>query len=447
MFRKWLPVLSILCYGCLGVFTLYAQQPRDYADIDPRGQSVTFWYQYSNENEEVLLAIIEEFNQTNEWGITVEGVHKGSYNQIFDDIQAASNSEMPQLVVAYQNQAATLYTQNKIIDLTPLEENLQYGLTLEDYVDYFEGFLDADVFPTFEGVRLGFPISRSIEVMYYNEDWLNELHQLGVLDFVGVPQTPEQFAQASCEAVQHPFSRAVDPILPSYGYKQDADASRLVSWVFAFGGQVFDTDQAVYTFDSSASVEALSFLHGLVMQGCASIVSERYSEQVDFGQGEVLFTIGSTAALSFYEEYVAEGAQFDWGVAPLPYTTAEPVINLYGPSISITYSTVEQELASWIFLTYYANAQNQALWASVSNYFPARQSAAEGLYDYFALKPIYASAFNLLPFGQSEPPTPGYDDVRQRISVMLTNVFKQTTPDIQAELTNLNREVNQSLEQ
>lgn len=442
MFHKLLSVLTILCFGLLGTMTIHAQQSINYDEVDPRGQNITFWYQYSYENEEVLLDIMDEFNQTNQWGITIEGVHKGNYNQIFDDVQNAAVNELPDLVVAYQNQAATLYAQDKLIDLTPLETSLQYGLTLEDYVDYFESFLEADLFPIFEGARLGFPISRSIEVMYYNQDWLNELHEMGMLDFTGIPQTPTQFAQASCAASEHPFSKSVDPITPSYGYKQDTDASRFVSWVFAFGGQVFDAEQAVYTFDSSTSAEALSFLHGLVMEGCADIVSERYAEQVDFGQGQALFTIGSTAAISFYQQYVEEGANFEWGVAPLPYTTAEPVINVYGPSISITHSTPERELAAWLFLTYYANAENQALWARTSNYFPARQSASEGLYDYFLLNPVYASAFQLLPFGQSEPSTPGYDDVRQRISVMLMNVFASPSPDIDAELVNLNNDVN-----
>ncbi len=44
-----------------------------YADVDPSGQTVIFWHNHSQEREVALLEIIDEFNQSNEWGITVDG--------------------------------------------------------------------------------------------------------------------------------------------------------------------------------------------------------------------------------------------------------------------------------------------------------------------------------------------------------------------------------------
>ena len=54
-------------------------------------------------------------------------------------------------------------------------------------------------------------------------------------------------------------------------------------------------------------------------------------------------------------------------------------MNVYGASVSMGRSTPERELATWIFIKYYTSPESQAKWARASNYFPVRQSVADGL--------------------------------------------------------------------
>lgn len=54
-----------------------AQEAVDYENVDPSGQTVTFWHQHSRERETALLEIVEEFNTTNEYGITVVAEYQG----------------------------------------------------------------------------------------------------------------------------------------------------------------------------------------------------------------------------------------------------------------------------------------------------------------------------------------------------------------------------------
>ena len=42
-----------------------------YAGVDPSGQTVVWWHQHSGSREEKLLPLIEEYNQSNAYGITV----------------------------------------------------------------------------------------------------------------------------------------------------------------------------------------------------------------------------------------------------------------------------------------------------------------------------------------------------------------------------------------
>jgi multiple sugar transport system substrate-binding protein/sn-glycerol 3-phosphate transport system substrate-binding protein len=131
------------------------------------------------------------------------------------------------------------------------------------------------------------------------------------------------------------------------------DASRFASWTFAFGGDVFDYENSQYSYNNPAAVEAMGFLQDLFNEGCATIVTEAYGDQTDFGQGRLLFTVGSSSGLPFYQSAVDEGAQFEWSVAAIPHTTADPVMNIYGASVSIPKTTPEEELAAWLFVKYY----------------------------------------------------------------------------------------------
>ena len=45
----------------------------DLRAVDPRDQVVVFWYPYTGRQEALLLAMIDEFNGSNEWGVAIVG--------------------------------------------------------------------------------------------------------------------------------------------------------------------------------------------------------------------------------------------------------------------------------------------------------------------------------------------------------------------------------------
>jgi multiple sugar transport system substrate-binding protein len=386
-----------------------------WADVDPSGQTVIFWHQHTRDRETALQEIVADFNASNEHGITVVAEYQGGYGDIFNKMLAVVNTpDAPHLVVAYQNQAATYQLADGLVDMTSMVNSPKWGLSEEEQSDFFPGFFAQDVFPTYGNARLGWPPNRSMEVLYYNADWLSEL------GYDGPPTTPEEFKEMACKAAEQPFSEAT--VVGSIGYELSVDASRFASFTFAFGGDVFDYNTSQYTYDSDAAVAAMSFLQEMFNEGCASIVTEAYGDQTDFGTGKLLFSVGSSSGLPFYRTAVEEGANFDWSVAAIPHTTAEPVMNIYGASVSMPVSTPEAELASWLFLKYYTTPEVQAKWATVSQYFPVRESVAAGLADYFAADPAYKTAFDMLEYGHFEPPVPGYDFVRDRVEEAMAGI-------------------------
>ena len=466
---------------------------RNYDDIDPAsldGIEVDFWHNHSGFRGTQLDAMVAVFNnpavtldefvaaisfegdeaeletlgaiidglrevaaEYNPYGITVNSSNQGGYGEIFEKINlglVGGGEELPGLVVAYQNQAATYQLDNGLINMTPLVQSDVWGLAEEEQADFFAGFYNADIFSTYDNARLGFPPNRSMEMMYYNIDWLAELEANGAIDFSGAPQTPDQFADAACAATENAFSNAAtdaDPI----GYQLSIDASRFASWTFAFGGDMFDYEANQYAIDSDASIEAMEFLQGLFADGCATLVTERFGDQTSFGAGATLFTVGSSSGLPFYQLAV-DGAYgdtdmdgFQWSVAAVPHVTEEPVQNIYGASVSIPATDAETELASWLFMKYYTSAEVQSFWVRASNYFPVRESVAAELDDYFTTNPAYQVAFDLLQYGVTEPPVAGYDFVRTSIEEAMAAIVGDVDSNVAEILTETNTAANEEL--
>ncbi|HKI55593.1 MAG TPA: ABC transporter substrate-binding protein [Trueperaceae bacterium] len=387
-----------------------------YENVDPSGQTITFWHVYTQPNKGAIEDIVKAFNASNPYHITVKAEYQGNYADLFRKMLAVlGTSDAPNVVVAYQNQAATYALGNGVVDMRPLVDSAKWGLSAADKADFFPGFYASDVFASFGGARYGFPPSRSAEVMYYNSDWLKELKQAGKIDFDGPPTTPAQFQQAACAAAKTPFSKATSS--GPMGYELSVDASRFASWTFAFGGDIFDDSANRFTYDSPGAQKAMTFLQGLFDKGCASIVTENYGDQTDFGAGRTLFTVGSSVGIPYYKSAVDAGAKFAWSATALPHTTPDPAVNIYGASVSLPSGhSKAADLASWLFIKYYTSPSAQAKWAEATNYFPVRKSVASEMTDYFDAHPTYKQTFDLLQYGKAEPPVPGYDYVRDEIA-------------------------------
>jgi len=405
------------------------------ADVDPSGQTVTYWYQHSRDREEGLQKLIDRFNSTNEWGITVKGEYQGNYGEIYKKMLAAiAAGESPSLVVAYQNQSASYQLADALVDMNQYVNSAKWGYGEEELKDFFPAFLQSDISQQFDGMRLGFPPNRSVEIMYYNADWLKEM------GYDGPPTTWDEFREMACKAVKQPYSKGPGT---GMGYEVSTDASRFASMVFSRGGKLMNDDMSAYTYDSPEAHDAMQFVQDLYKDGCADLIAEKYGDQADFGAGKLLFTIGSSSGMPYYKSTVADGANFNWSIAAIPHTTPDPVVDIYGASLSIPKTTPEEQLAAWLFIKWFDEPEQQAEWAQISNYFPVRKSTAAELGDYFAENPAYATAFSLLKYGAVEAPVAGYDVVRKKVSEAFSAMVEGA--DVDQTLAELQQTANEIL--
>lgn len=421
---------------------LIPESPDPWAKVDPSGQTISFWHQQDQFRSSILKEMINEFNATNKWAITVVPVVHQTYGEIFQKLLPVLNTEeVPNLVLAYQHHAAAYHEAGGLLNLESLLESAIWGILSEDRRDFYTPILEQDRFHFFDGNRLGFPIQRSTDVLYYNADLLDEL------GYQEPPTTPDEFREMTCatKGLTKPSGETVT------GYQFYIDATRFSSWMFAFGGEIFDMDRNQFLLNSSISSSTISFLQDLIESGCATTVTDRITSQTAFSEGSLLFMIDSSFHLPTISNLVENAADFNWAVAPFPSTSENPVQNLFGASVSIPVSTPEKELAAWLFIKYFSEPQIQAIWGKEAGYLPVRQKSEDFLLDFFKISPNYQVAFDLLPYGKTEPSLPGYDFVQQEMELALQAIFlaeleeEDDEIDVAGILDSLNATANQIL--
>ena len=259
---------------------LFAITASDIENANPEGQTVEFWVQYSDERLDAMMARAERFEK--ETGIKVNITYKGHYGKVQSAMMTtAGTSDQADVARGYGNAAADMYQIGAAMDQTILAESKKGGVTQSDIDDWganwtvgFSAYFDGNP-------KLLHEVGKSLEVVYYNKDWLNELG-------LSEPQTPAEFAEAACAATNSTFSGRVGDTA-SLGYEIDTDASNFAAWVFAHGGDVFDYDSGQYILNSSEAVAAMEFIQGMANKGCAQVTRDKYADQQYLGLGSNLF--------------------------------------------------------------------------------------------------------------------------------------------------------------
>lgn len=405
---------------------------------------VTYWHNRPQKDQDLLQSMLDEFNKSNPYGITAKAEIAGSsYNDVYNKVNAALQAgQPPELSVAYQNQAAFYRNQNAVIDLTPFVKSKTYGLSDADLKDYFQTFLDSDENPQFKNERLGFPTQRSMEVMFVNTDALK------ALGYSDIPKDWKTFEEAACK-----FS---DPSKNKYGTDIGHDASRFAARIFSRGGRILAPDASAYVFNSQAGVDDLTMVERMLQNKCAVEIptSESFGNQTRFGNGQLLFTMGSSSGLPFFQQAVDQGGKFKWDIALLPYTD-KPAVDLYGASISIYKTTPEKELAAWLVLKFLGEKAQTTKWALQTGYLPVRQSAKDDVIKGFKADktwgPVadsYAKMFDWAQYSVIESPVAGYDPVRTSIDKdVITQVIQNPKADVKKLLDDAVVKANQVLKE
>ena len=406
-----LVILSLILAAC-------APKP-----VVEEGTTVTFWHVYGEgKPSEGVVTLVEEFNTTNEWGITVDALDQVDYSPMEDKFNAAIQSgDLPDVVMGYTNALSDWYSVGAIADLNPFISDPDYGLTETEIADIYESAYNAGV--TSDGARVAFPLTQSANVLVYNFTWAEEL------GFDSPPKTSAEFKEQVCAASEFNDSLGGD-FAGTGGLVYYPSTTNWLNWYFAFGGDTLNDAGDGYDFTDQAAVDASLFLNDLRDSGC-TFETESYPNP-EQAQRLALVTMSSTAGLPYYEVAFEEAENDDvWGFIGAPGPDGTLAVDAFQQMIGIVPTTEEKQMASWLFVRWLTSPEIQARWiADYSGYLPTQGAAMPLLESFAAENTVWATGAELAKLGPAEPQTfPAWSPVRREIGDYAAQLFEATSED------------------
>lgn len=399
-------------------------------NIDPRGLTIIFWHSWGKSAAGgVLSQIVDRFNTANEWGIQVAAIGKDSYGDLESDLyEALSHGDEPDLIIAYPNVLTKLWHQGIIADIDLYLDDPQYGLPAAAQADFYPAALMAG---SFDRARVGFPFSQSANVIFYNRTWALEL------GFQNPPLTADEFIAQACAASLANDSDADPTNDGTGGFVLYPGSANILSWIYAFEGEIFDPDTERYAFNSRPVQDVALFLKEVNDRGCA-FQTNGYPNP-EFAMRKALFTTSSTVGCQYQQkEFDRRGSsREEWQLLAFPGNAGAQAIVIFPQMLGLMDHSPESKLATWLFIKYLTSPEIQAEWAEGSQYYPVRISAIKHLTDFAVLHHQWASGFDLINIGRSEPTHPSWGLVRQYTQAAFTNLLEDKAGNSRRFLTEL----------
>ncbi len=407
-------------------------------EVNPlEGVTIQFWHVYGEGKPmEGMTALVDEFNKTNEYGITVEALDQGQYGDVEDKMNAAILSgDLPDVVMAYTNALADWYAVDAIADISSYIDDPKYGLTAEEKDAIYPSAFEAGVAP--DGAVIAFPMTQSANVLVYNNTWAEEM------GFTTPPTTSEEFKEQMCAGAAWNTERGGD-FAGTGGLVYYPSNTNFLNWLYAFGGSELNAAGDAYEFNTPEAVAAVMFLNDLRDSGC-TFETESYPNP-EQGQRKALVTMSSTAGLPYYEAAFAEAENDDvWTFIGAPGPDGTLAVDAFQQMLGVVNTTPEKTLASWVFIKWLTNAENQATWIrDYSGYLPTQSTSAALLSDYAAENPVWATGAELAAIGPAEPQTfPAWTSVRRAVGDAAAKLFQAADEaEIEAILMQLTDDAN-----
>ncbi len=345
----------------------------------PEGITITYWHEWSEAQQATITEVINDFNENNPYGITVEEVPMGSSGPLQEQLSTGIVSgELPNLSGAvFITNAQGYYLDGVLVPLDAYYNHPTWGFTEEEQADLNQALLDINRVPgePFNDQLLIWPTGMSANVLSVNMDMLNEL------GYENPPATLEEFRDIACAANELTGPNDGDV----QGFPIRVDAFDLYSFIAANGGSIYDAEAGQYNFTSEPALEVMQFFQDLYSDGCAYIPDGPFVNTADFAFGLNPMAIGSSVGVPFINNDIASsGSGIEtWVNTTVPWSEGNRTLQVYLRSIGMFVSSPEEQLASWLFLKHLASTETQVTWTEGVQYQPYTFSALENLSEEF----------------------------------------------------------------
>ncbi len=395
-----------------------------WSDLD--GQELEFWYIWDLDEPGVgMNDIVDRFNRENEWGITVIPHDQGLVLDPLSSVESAfEEGNLPHIMIGESSVVAGWYQSGLIVDLNPYLEDPLVGMSEEDLGAFYAGvFTDF----TLDGsVRPGMPFSQSIQVIYYNKSWAEEM------EFKSNPRNSEELRDQSC---------SISGMDDSVGLVLSPQSASILSFIYAYQGDPVFSPDGEYDFSSRRIREFAGDWRDLSQDGCGQLIFAYPNpmaiegEYERFNQRQALMIMGSSLMQKHIQiEQTQIGKQDLWRMLPYVGPDGTKAVISEVQSVFIFDSKPETELASWLFLKYLLSPEVQAEWSQYSEYYPTRKDSNIFLREFREENPAWESGLYLLGYGRSAPLHPSWEIVKLAVEDAFEEILADPDIDLKDQL-------------
>lgn len=368
---------------------------------------VEFWHYMTGDLEATLTALTDEFNSTNEYGITVNLVNQGNAPDLLAKLTASAASKtLPDMALAYNRWLSEYLTE--VVHLDEFVAN-----DFDNYEDITKSYRDEN---SEYGFISGLPFNKSSYLYFYNKTLYDELG-------IEAPKTWEDYYTVGEKLL-------TEKNMASLGF--DDREGCWQTFVRQTGSEYITADGVQY--DNEKGLEAATLLVDLYTKGYARLAGDGEYFSALLSNNLIGAYIGSSAGVSYI---TADG--WELGVAPVAAGEKSAACSSGTNLIMFAKETNEQK-AVWEYMKYLTSTDVTAKWAIETGYLPVRTSAFEAAeYQEFmkenpAAKAAYEQAdvmfFSPVYEGSNEVTTEA-NTIMEEIAIY--NTDKDTSNDIDAQ--------------
>lgn len=349
--------------------------------------TIEFWHAMGGELGEVVDELVARYNDSQDH-VVVNSTFQGTYDDTYNALLASFETDTaPNIVQNFDLASQTMIDTGRLIPAYQLMEADGYdpSIFVPAVRDYYSD----------ENGMVAMAFNSSTPILYYNKDVFAE---------AGVSPPPEGESWSFSEMLD-----VCDTIQES-GAAESCIALGQTGWYFEqilanSGGLYYNNNNgrtgraSEVVFNQGTGVEVFDFLTGLVANGYSPNLGNTWTDtDTVFFAGEAAMIFDSTSGAGGLQD----GAEFDVGTMFIPYADSAGDRNgviIGGAALwLIDAGDDAQNAASWDFMKFMAEEDQQVTWHTGTGYFPVRTDISNNsdLVTFWEENPNFVTAISQL---------------------------------------------------
>lgn len=312
--------------------------------LPAEGTTVTIWHTFTDDQLTTLEAIAKDFNDTNEYGITVK-VESQAYSGFLDSVKTAVyNGVGPDMILNYASAAADYVIDEKVVDLSKYINDENIGIP--NYATSKPAGIYEEESAFEDGQQHIIITQTTGPIVFYNKTLYDEL---GL-----TPATTWAELAANAKTVTEKTGKT--------GFAFDSLTDTIQALIIQSGSGYIDTDAKEVLWNNDKVIEQIDYIANGAKEGYFAVTPTNNYFSNDMNSGQVAAYIGSVAGLPYI---IPDG--WEVGCSPMPLEG-----NKWNPAwdrglMVFNYEDENRAVASYLFIKHFIETENSLKWNMAMN--------------------------------------------------------------------------------